>query len=89
MPDDDRGREVLIAADLAVLAAEPAAYGDYVRNVRREYGHLDDTEWRVGRTAFTEAMLERSHIFPPALGLDRWERRARANLTAELAALRS
>lgn len=84
----DTARDVLLSADLGVLAATPSRYGDYVRSVRREYAHLDDAAWRQGRSAFVAAMLERAHIFPPSLGLDAWERRARANLTAELAALR-
>lgn len=79
---------VLVAADLAVLAAEPSAYADSVRKIRREYGQLDDTEWRTGRSAFIEAFLARPAIFPTALALASWERRARANLTAELAMLR-
>ena len=84
----DTGTAVLLAADLAVLAAEPAAYADYVRNVRREYAHLDDDQWRSGRGAVIAGLLRRASIFPPGLGLDSWERRARANLTAEAAALR-
>lgn len=78
---------VLFAADLAVLAAEPAAYSDYARNVRREYSHVDDGAWRVGRASVLRAFLGRPAIYAPALGLDTWERRARANLTAELEAL--
>lgn len=84
----DADTAVLLAADLASLAAEPNAYADAVRNIRKEYGHLDDTSWRAGRSAVLESFLERDHIFPAQLGLDAWERRARANLTAELAALR-
>ena len=84
----DVTRDVLIAADLGVLAAEPARYDDYVRAVRREYADLDDETWRTGRAGFAAQMLERDHLFPTSLDLDGWERRARANLTAELAALR-
>jgi predicted metal-dependent HD superfamily phosphohydrolase len=83
----DETTAVLLAADLGVLATEPARYDDYVRAVRREYAHLDDDAWRSGRAAFARSMLDRAAIFPPALGLDTWERRARANLTAELAAV--
>lgn len=85
--DIDTTTAVLLAADLAVLAAEPNRYGDYVRNVRREYAHLDDDAWRAGRIAFVDTMLGRGRIFPVELGLDDWERRARANLTAERAAM--
>ncbi|MAT05375.1 MAG: hypothetical protein CL424_10085 [Acidimicrobiaceae bacterium] len=79
---------ILLAADLGVLAAEPSPYSDYVRNVRKEYGHLDEAEWRSGRAAFIRSMLDRATIFPASLHLDTWEHRARANLTAELAAMR-
>lgn len=86
-PSTDRATQVLLAADLAVLAAEPAKYDDYTRAVRREYRRLDDATWRAGRSAFIRSMLERPTIFPSGLQLVDWERRARANLTAELAAL--
>lgn len=79
---------VLLAADLGVLAADPGPYGDYVRNVRKEYGHLDDAAWQSGRAAFIRSMLDRPSIFPTQLHLETWEHRARANLTAELAAMR-
>ncbi len=78
---------VLLAADLAVLAAEPAAYADAARNIRKEYGHLDAADWRAGRSEVLRGFLARDHIYPPQLQLDAWERRARANLAAELAAL--
>lgn len=87
-PAADVDTAVLLAADLAVLGAEPAAYSDSVRKIRREYGHLDDESWRTGRRAVVQAFLDRQHIFPAELDLTNWERRARANLTAELAALR-
>ena len=77
----------LLAADLAVLAAPPARYDDYVRMIRREYTHVSDDDWRVGRGAVLRNFLERDHLFAPTLGLDEWEQRARANITAELATL--
>jgi len=84
---EDLGTSVLSAADLAVLAASPSKYGDYSRAVRREYQHVDDHEWSVGRTAVLSGFLDRDHIFGPRLELDDWERQARANITAELASL--
>jgi len=85
---DDLGTAVLLAADLAVLAAEPGAYGDYTRSVRHEYAELDDDQWCAGRREVIDGFLGRPTIFPVRLGLDDWERRARANLAAEAAALR-
>lgn len=83
----DLDTSILVAADLAILGADPAAYGDYVRNVRAEYARLSDDEWIAGRRAVVERFLARDHVFPPELELDGWERRARANLTAERASL--
>jgi predicted metal-dependent HD superfamily phosphohydrolase len=79
--------QVLLAADLAVLAAEPAKYSDYVRGVRGEYAHIDDEAWRTGRSAVLRALLGRRHLFAQALDLNEWEQRARANISAELAML--
>ena len=78
---------VLYAADLGVLAADPAGYSDYVRNVRREYGHLSDAAWTDGRTEVLRSFLGRPAIYAPMLGLTGWEQRARGNLTAELGTL--
>lgn len=87
VPGVDLDHDVLLAADLGVLAAEPRRYGDYVRAVRREYGHVDDDDWRTGRAAVLRRFLARDQLFSPRLALDEWERRARANITAELADL--
>jgi predicted metal-dependent HD superfamily phosphohydrolase len=77
---------VLVDADLAVLAGDPATYEAYARGVRREYAHVDDDAWRVGRAAVLRSLLDRRRLFTtePATA---WEARARANLTAELAGL--
>ncbi len=78
---------VLFAADLAVLAAQPAGYSDYVRSVRREYRHVGEADWVTGRSAVLRSLLAREWIFAPFLELDVWEQRARGNITAELETL--
>ena len=84
-PDDVSG-QVLVDADLDVLAAEPAAYDAYRRGVRAEYAHVDDTGWRAGRAAFLRGVIGRPRIY--SLGVEpAREVRARANLAAELADL--
>jgi predicted metal-dependent HD superfamily phosphohydrolase len=83
----DLDTQVLLAADLGVLAADPANYSDYVRAVRKEYAHVDDDGWRSGRAAVLHRLLRRESLFAPGLELTTWERRARANITAELATL--
>ena len=83
----DRDTAVLLDADLAILGADPAGYSAYVAGVRSEYRHVDDDDWRTGRSAVLEGFLDRPTIYRTAGGRDLWEARARANLTAELAGL--
>ncbi|TFV49426.1 metal-dependent phosphohydrolase [Blastococcus sp. TF02A-35] len=86
-PDDANGA-VLCDADLAVLAGPPEAYAAYASAVRAEYGHLSDEVFTAGRVAVLEHLLALPRLYrlPAVAG---WEPRARANLGAELALLRS
>lgn len=78
--------DVLHDADLAILGSEPAAYQAYVNGVRCEYAHVDDDAWRTGRSAVLRSLLATDPLYrTPAF--DTRTARARANLTAELAAL--
>jgi predicted metal-dependent HD superfamily phosphohydrolase len=86
-PDGDLDRSVLIDADLAVLGSEPAAYQAYVTGVRAEYAGVDDAAWRRGRADVVRHLLDRERLYATAPARRRWEARARANLTAELATL--
>ena len=72
---DPDAASVVLDADLAILAAEPAAYSAYVAGVRAEYSHIDDAGWRAGRAAVLAELLRRSEIYrsPPMR-----EREARA-----------
>jgi predicted metal-dependent HD superfamily phosphohydrolase len=83
---DDLIGAVLIDADLGVLGAEPASYQAYVNGVRAEYAHVDEAGWRTGRAAVLRGFLERPRLFRLDVEPGR-ERRARANLTAELSGL--
>lgn len=85
--DDKPDCAVLLAADIAVLAAPPARYAEYCTGVRREYAHVDDVAWAAGRSTVLRNFLRRDTIFPARLGLTSWEQRARANMTAEIASL--
>jgi len=85
----DRNGALLCDADLAVLAAPEADYDAYAAAVRAEYAHLDDDTWRAGRRAVLRGFLDRPTIFRTSTGRQRWEARARSNISAELARLGS
>jgi predicted metal-dependent HD superfamily phosphohydrolase len=78
---------VLLDADLAVLGSEPSAYQTYVAGIRAEYDHVDGPSWATGRGAVLRRLLDRPWLYSTDAGRTRWEARARANMTAELASL--
>lgn len=86
-PDDANG-QALCDADLAILAAPPSRYREYVAGVRREYARVNDQQFAHGRLAVLEP-LARGPLFRTATGRALWEPAARANLDAEMAELRA
>lgn len=84
-PDDrDLNGRVLCDADLAILAAAPTRYADYVAGVRFEYAHVPDGEFRQGRAAVLRGLLVKTSLFHTDFGRNTWERAARANVEREL-----
>lgn len=81
---DDRDGQVLCDADLAVLAAPPAAYAAYTAAVRQEYHFVPDDALRSGRAAILRQLLELPRLFRTPYGQREWEPAARRNLSAEL-----
>jgi predicted metal-dependent HD superfamily phosphohydrolase len=87
-PEDVNGA-VLCDADLAVLAGPPDAYASYASAVRGEYAHLSDEVFTAGRIAVLEQLLALPALYRLPAVAGEWTPRARANLGAELALLRS
>jgi len=83
----DRNGCALSDADLAILAAPARRYAEYVADVRREYGHVSDDDFRAGRTAVLADLLSKPRLFHTTYAQERWEPTARANVEAELARL--
>jgi predicted metal-dependent HD superfamily phosphohydrolase len=85
--EDDRNGQVLSDADLAILAAEPDRYSEYVTGVRREYAHVEEAAFRAGRAAVLRDLLAKPALFHTPTARTRWEDAARRNVQRELAAL--
>ena len=77
--------ELLCDADLAILAAEPAAYASYVEAVRAEYAAVSEPDFLAGRLAVLTDLADRE-IFRTGKG-HRLTDAARANLEAEMRSL--
>ena len=71
-------------ADLWILSASPERYAEYTVQVREEYAAVPDAAFRAGRAAILRPFLERSAIYATGTARERWEQRARANVTDEL-----
>ncbi|HET9172541.1 MAG TPA: metal-dependent phosphohydrolase [Actinospica sp.] len=87
--EGDRNASVLFDADLAILAASPARYEEYARAVRAEYAAVPDDVFRPARADILSALLDSPTLYRTASARARFEEPARANMTAEIAALRS
>lgn len=85
----DRNAAVLFDADLAILAADPARYEEYARAVRAEYREIPDDVFRPARARILSALLSAPMLYRTRSARARFEERARANVTGEIARLTS
>lgn len=88
LADDDVRAQLLVDADLAILAAGRKRYSEYAAAVRQEYAAVPGAEFRRARAAILQAYLAAPSIYRTATARAHWEERARLNLERELAVLR-
>ena len=74
-------------ADLWILSAPTERFDTYCAQVRREHPRVDDTAYRLGRSAVLTALVERPHVYASGYARDAWEPRARVNVARELTRL--
>jgi len=85
-PPDDADLLLFLDADLSILGAPEAAYGEYAHQVRREYRLVPDLLYRPGRRQVLARLRAAPVLFhTPALRAE-LDASARRNLRAELAA---
>ncbi|MBW4613337.1 MAG: hypothetical protein KME21_08650 [Desmonostoc vinosum HA7617-LM4] len=81
---DDFDSQVLLDADLAILATPPIRYQEYAHAIRQEYIWIPQAEYRVGRRQVLEKFLQRQRIYFTPLMFDTKENIARLNIKAEI-----
>jgi predicted metal-dependent HD superfamily phosphohydrolase len=84
---DDPDGAALSDADLAILAADPGRYAQYAADVRREYAHVSDADFRLGRAAVLRDLLDKPRLFHTAHAREHWEAAARTNVEREITSL--
>ncbi|MEJ6023742.1 HD domain-containing protein [Ramlibacter sp. PS4R-6] len=88
-PQADKAMQALVDIDLSILGAELARFDESDEQVRREYGHVPEAEWRVGRRRVLQNFLDRERLYGSDDFHSRFEERARENLKRSLARLGS
>ncbi len=86
---EDIDSQVLLDADLAILAAHPEEYQKYARAIRQEYGWVSQSDYILGRQQVLEKFLQRQQIYFTPLMFQQGESSARANIKAEIRNLRT
>ncbi|QPK81042.1 hypothetical protein G7Y41_08360 [Schaalia sp. ZJ405] len=82
-PRSDSDAQVVVDADLAVLASSPQDYKKFREKLRLELDDLDELTYLTGRRALVKTLLSYDPLYQSPLG-DTWEAPARANLEVEL-----
>ncbi|AWI89834.1 hypothetical protein C0214_17150 [Methylobacterium sp. DM1] len=88
-PTADPATRLMLDLDLAVLGAARPVYEAYAAAIRCEYAAVPDAAWYIGRAAVLDRFLARPRLYQTDPFRDRFETSARANLAAELHALRA
>jgi predicted metal-dependent HD superfamily phosphohydrolase len=81
--------KLLLDADLATFAAEPAVYNAYAQAIRQEYAHIPDEPFRHGRLQLLQTFLQRPRLFHTDPLHTRLDPLARANIQREITTLLS
>jgi predicted metal-dependent HD superfamily phosphohydrolase len=81
--DDD----IFLDADFAILGSPEETYRQYVRDVRAEYAHVSDAEWKTGRGTFLKKLAVAPRIFRTGIFEGAYGDQARANIAWERNAL--
>jgi predicted metal-dependent HD superfamily phosphohydrolase len=84
---DDYDSQVLLDADLAILATTSVQYPEYSYAIRQEYDWVSEAEYIAGRKQVLERFLKRPRIYFTPLMLEFAEAPARANIQREIQSL--
>jgi len=85
----DADAQLLVDVDLAILGSEPARFDESDEQIRLEYAHVPEDEFRAGRRRVLGEFLARPRLYSTPYFQSRFERQARENLARALARLGS
>ncbi|MCM8797191.1 MAG: N-methyl-D-aspartate receptor NMDAR2C subunit [Candidatus Omnitrophica bacterium] len=87
-PPDTSDERLAADADLAILGSPPDEYREYEEAIRQEYSWAPEDGYRAGRARLLSRLLARPQIYYTGHFRQRYEERARANLSRSISLLR-
>ena len=87
VPASTGDTKLLVDIDLSILGESTDIYGEFEKNVRKEYRWVPYFMYRKKRREILESFLTRSRIYETEPYFDRYESRARENLENAVARL--
>jgi len=83
-----RDLTLFLDMDLSILGQPEPIFDVYEAAIRKEYAFVEETAYRLARTAVLERFLERNRLYFNDIFAEHWEEAARVNLKRSIAALR-
>lgn len=84
---EDADAQLLVDVDLAILGSDAKRFDESDEQIRREYAHVPEDEYRAGRRRVLGEFLARPRLYSTDYFYSRYERQARENLARTLARL--
>jgi predicted metal-dependent HD superfamily phosphohydrolase len=86
IPETEDAR-LLVDVDLAILGAGAARFDESDRQIREEYAHVPEAQFREGRCSILRSFLSRPRLYATELFYQRCEAQARQNLVRAMTRL--
>ena len=77
--------QIFLDLDMSIVGSEPAVYQEYSQNIRKEYSHFSDEDYRKGRSHFLKGIVDKDNFSSDAFQAR--NQVARENIQAEIDAL--
>jgi predicted metal-dependent HD superfamily phosphohydrolase len=78
-PENDL-QKIMIDLDLCILGSDPEMYDNFESDIRKEYSHVKEKDFLIGRSKILEGFLNRQRVFYTDIYYRKYEKTARFNL---------
>ena len=86
---NDIDTQILLDLDLAILGRSQEEFDAYENNIRKEYGHVDESLYRKERLKVLKKFLTRQMLYFTSFFRERYDKQARGNLERSIQKLSS